>query len=66
MEACFQPDLHNHTTASDGVLHPVQLMQRAFDHGVNLLAITDHDTVNGLDEGAAAAEKLGIHFVRGV
>lgn len=66
MDFCYQPDLHNHTTASDGVLHPAQLIQRAFDHGVNLLAITDHDTVNGLEEGEAAAEKLGIRFVRGV
>lgn len=66
MDFCYQPDLHNHTTASDGVLSPAQLIQRAFDHGVNLLAITDHDTVNGLEEGAAAAEKLGICFVRGV
>ena len=41
-------DLHCHTTASDGALNPLLLCQRAVDHGVELLAITDHDTVAGV------------------
>ena len=47
----MQVDLHSHTTASDGKLSPVELCERAVQCGVELLAITDHDTV----AGAAAA-----------
>ncbi|MDO6639066.1 MULTISPECIES: PHP domain-containing protein [unclassified Shewanella] len=43
-------DLHSHTTASDGVLTPAELVERAIDKGVQMLAITDHDTVAGLAE----------------
>ncbi|QBF84761.1 PHP domain-containing protein [Shewanella maritima] len=43
-------DLHSHTTASDGVLSPSQLVERALEKGVEMLAITDHDTVAGLAE----------------
>ena len=43
-------DLHSHTTASDGQLTPSELVNRAANRQVNLLAITDHDTVDGLQE----------------
>ena len=43
-------DLHSHTTASDGVLTPSELVERAIEKGVEMLAITDHDTVAGLAE----------------
>jgi predicted metal-dependent phosphoesterase TrpH len=43
----LQVDLHSHTNASDGRLSPVELCERAIQHGVTLLAITDHDTVIG-------------------
>lgn len=43
----MQVDLHSHTNASDGRLSPVELCERAIQHGVTLLAITDHDTVIG-------------------
>lgn len=46
-------DLHCHTTASDGGLDPAALCQRAVAQGVELLAITDHDTVRGYREAAA-------------
>lgn len=46
-------DLHCHTTASDGGLKPAELCQRAVAQGVELLAITDHDTVRGYREAAA-------------
>ncbi len=45
-------DLHSHTTASDGSLSPAELCLRAVAQGVDLLAITDHDTVNGYCEAA--------------
>ena len=59
-------DLHVHTTASDGQYRPAQIMQKAADLGINTIAITDHDTVAGLEEGRAEAEKLGINFVPGI
>ncbi|QYJ84739.1 PHP domain-containing protein [Shewanella mesophila] len=43
-------DLHSHTTASDGQLTPSELVARALEKGVQMLAITDHDTLEGLEE----------------
>ena len=43
------PDLHMHTTASDGVLSPRALVDFAAERGVNLMAVTDHDTFDGVD-----------------
>ncbi len=51
-------DLHSHTYCSDGVLSPTELVERAVSKGVDVLAITDHDTIAGLAEARAAiAEK---------
>ena len=47
-------DLHTHTTASDGVLSPSQLVALASAANLDALAITDHDTVAGLAEGVQA------------
>ncbi|MCL1156895.1 PHP domain-containing protein [Shewanella inventionis] len=47
-------DLHSHTTASDGQLTPTQLIARAIEKGVEMFAITDHDTVGGLAEAHVA------------
>lgn len=48
-------DLHCHTTASDGSLSPTELVNRAVQQGVELLAITDHDNFDGLAEAQQAA-----------
>lgn len=48
-------DLHVHTTASDGVLTPAQVVQRALLNGVRLLAIADHDSTNGIGDAVCAA-----------
>ena len=61
-----QFDLHAHSTASDGTLSPTQLMQRARAAGVDVMALTDHDTLEGLVEARAAAAGLGLGFVPGV
>lgn len=60
-------DLHCHTTASDGVLSPTEIVARAISQGVDVLAITDHDNCDGLAEAQqAAADQLklisGIEF----
>lgn len=61
-------DLHCHTTASDGVLNPAELVRRAAEKEVEVLAITDHDTLAGLDEArrTIAAEQLPLRLVSGV
>jgi hypothetical protein len=59
-------DLHCHSSISDGLLLPTQLVQRAADNGVQLLALTDHDDVSGLAEARLAADEHGIRFIDGV
>jgi len=59
-------DLHSHSMASDGTLPPAELVARAAERGVKVLALTDHDDVAGLDEARAAAQSLGITFINGV
>ncbi len=59
-------DLHNHSTSSDGLLSPSQLLELGARQGVQAMALTDHDTVDGLEEAAQAARRLGIEFVNGV
>lgn len=53
-------DLHSHTTASDGYLTPTQLVRRAVEMNVSVLAITDHDTTDGLAEASAAIVELSL------
>jgi predicted metal-dependent phosphoesterase TrpH len=59
-------DLHCHTTASDGSLTPGELVARAALRGLAAIAITDHDSIGGVKEGAAAGERLGLEVVPGV
>lgn len=59
-------DLHSHSTASDGVLPPRDLVLRAAAQGVEVLALTDHDETKGLAEASDAAREAGIHLVAGV
>lgn len=59
-------DLHLHTTASDGRCSPTELVQRVHAAGVRVFAVTDHDTVAGHAEAAAAARVHGVEFVPGI
>ncbi|MCK9260373.1 MAG: 3',5'-nucleoside bisphosphate phosphatase [Azoarcus sp.] len=59
-------DLHCHSTVSDGWLEPEAVVRRAAANGVELLALTDHDELGGLDEAARVAQELGLRFVNGV
>lgn len=59
-------DLHAHSTASDGTLEPSELIAYAHAMGLSAIALTDHDTVAGLDEAAQAASQYGITFVPGI
>ena len=59
-------DLHTHTTASDGQYTPSHLAELARARGLDVLAVTDHDTVDGLEEAVQAGERLGLRVLRGV
>jgi predicted metal-dependent phosphoesterase TrpH len=60
------PDLHCHSTVSDGTVAPAALLARAARRGVTTLALTDHDDTGGLAEAATAAREHGIRFINGV
>lgn len=59
-------DLHTHSSCSDGALSPTALVERAAAAGVEVLALTDHDTLAGLPEAAAAAARRSLRLVPGV
>lgn len=59
-------DFHTHTLASDGALAPAELIERAAQAGVSLLAMTDHDTLDGYREGRDLAAVRGVSLVPGV
>ncbi len=59
------PDLHCHSTVSDGTLEPEVVAARARANGVDLWALTDHDEVGGLQRAAAAARAQGLAFLTG-
>ena len=59
-------DLHTHTTASDGQYTPTQLVRLAKQHDIQVLAITDHDTIEGVNEAQRAGDALGLQVIRGV
>ncbi|WP_201586294.1 PHP domain-containing protein [Psychrobacter jeotgali] len=59
-------DLHCHSTCSDGTYAPTEVVQRAHAAGVDVLALTDHDTLAGIDEARAAAKDCGMTLINGV
>ncbi len=59
-------DLHTHSTASDGQYSPSELVRLAKDKGLEVIALTDHDTMDGLEEAEQAGRELGIRVIRGI
>ncbi|MCH8271724.1 MAG: PHP domain-containing protein [Candidatus Marinimicrobia bacterium] len=59
-------DLHTHTYASDGTYSPAALVTLAKEHGIEAIAVTDHDTIEGLPEAMEAGERLGVEVVPGM
>jgi predicted metal-dependent phosphoesterase TrpH len=59
-------DLHTHSNRSDGTDPPADLVRKARSQGIDVLGLTDHDTADGWDEAAAAAEETGLLLVRGL
>ena len=62
----FVADLHNHTTASDGEYTPSELVLAGKELGLQAIGVTDHDTLNGLDEALNTGREAGIQVVPGV
>ena len=58
-------DPHAHTTASDGMVSPRQLVQAAAEAGLSVVAVTDHDTFSGCPEALEAGAELGVEVVAG-
>lgn len=59
-------DLHTHSTASDGIYTPYELLRLAKETGLEIIALTDHDTTNGLAEATEAARTLQIECLPGI
>jgi predicted metal-dependent phosphoesterase TrpH len=59
-------DLHTHTNRSDGTFEPGELVHAAAERGLEVIAVTDHDTTEGLDASAAAGVESGVEVVPGV
>jgi len=59
-------DLHSHSTISDGLLSPRELINHAHNKNVNVLALTDHDDIAGLAEAKKEAERVKMTFINGV
>lgn len=62
----IKAEFHCHTTASDGNFTPSQVVDMAKSAGVEILAITDHDTIDGLSEAAKRAFELKVNFIPGI
>lgn len=62
----MEVDMHIHTIASDGTFTPEEVVKRAKSFGMKTIAITDHDTVDGLTEGKKTADEVGIEFIQGI
>jgi len=58
-------DLHLHSTASDGVVSPTEIAREVASRGLRGFSLTDHDTVDGVEEAAAEADRLGLEFLVG-
>lgn len=59
-------DLHTHTTASDGQYTPAEVVRKAKQAGVEYLAITDHDTIDGVQEAMEAGRECGVTVIPGI
>ena len=59
-------DLHCHSTASDGLLLAAEVARRAAENGVTMLALTDHDNLDGLAAARSVADEVGMRFINGV
>lgn len=62
----FKADMHVHTTSSDGLFEPEETVEWAKKKGIDVIAITDHDTVDGIERAVKAGKEFGVRIVPGV
>lgn len=62
----MQVDMHIHTVESDGTFTPEEIIKRGLKNNVTAIAITDHDTVAGIEEGIKFSNELGMEFIPGI
>lgn len=62
----LRADLHTHSTASDGLSEPAEIVRQAKQVGLSAVSLTDHDAVLGIDEAVNAGEKLDIEVIPGI
>ena len=62
----MQVDMHIHTVESDGTLTPEEIIKRGMKNNVTAIAITDHDTVAGIEEGIKYSKYYGMEFIPGI
>src|SRR5262245_33953087 len=63
--ALMRIELHAHSTASDGEHPPAEVVRRAAAAGISVLALTDHDTLGGIEEATWAGAELGVKVIAG-
>jgi len=66
VNASLKIDLHTHSNCSDGALSPAELVAQAAAAGVHVMALTDHDSTDGLEHARRAADEFSVHLVPGV
>lgn len=66
MKPVSRVDLHLHSTASDGMLTPEQVVELAAARGIGIIALTDHDTTRGVKAAQARGERLGVRVLSGL
>jgi predicted metal-dependent phosphoesterase TrpH len=66
MQGYYTIDLHVHTTASDGALAPTEVVRLAHERGVRVIAITDHDSTEGVSEALQEGSRLGVEVIPGI
>jgi predicted metal-dependent phosphoesterase TrpH len=62
----MKADLHMHSTYSDGLKTPEELFQLATERGIDIIAITDHDIVDGVQKNIALSKKYGVTYIVGI
>lgn len=66
MNGMKKADLHIHTNASDGALTPSEAVKLAFENNIQVIAITDHDSIEGIEEAIAVSNIYGIEVIPGI
>ena len=66
IESGLKMDIHMHTVFSDGALTPEEVIDMRYSEGYKLIAITDHDGIEGSVRGQKHAEELGLNYISGI